>query len=290
MNTIIGLLITILCIIGGFYAMGGNINILIQPFEIIIVAGAGLGGFVMANPLKIIKDSGISVLETFGYKTIDQSTYCNILKLLYILMYNLKKGSRNEIENHIDDPYNSTIFNSIPTILENHELTTFICDYIRMLIIGNARSYEIENLMDEELDIILYEKLKTYHAMSHMSESFPAIGIIGAILGIIKAMGNLSQSPKILGAAIGVSLTGTLLGILLSYCVCNPLIAQIKSTKLRQHRLYIMVKKTLIAYMNGAVPQVAIEYGRKVLPLSERPSIEIVEQEVLQYNHNTQAS
>ncbi|XCD39123.1 flagellar motor stator protein MotA [Candidatus Liberibacter asiaticus] len=290
MSTIIGLFITILCIIGGFYAMGGNPYILIQPFEIVIVAGAGLGGFVMANPLKVIKDSGVSLLEIFGYKALGQDTYCDVLKLLYILMYNLKKGSRNETENHIDDPYNSTIFTSIPTVLENNELTTFICYYMRMIIVGNARSYEIENLMDEEIDIILYEKLKPYHAISHMGESLPAIGIVGAILGIIKAMGNLSQSPKILGTAIGVSLTGTLLGIILSYSLCNPLTSQIKSTRLKQHRLYIIVKKALIAYMNGAIPQVAIEYGRKVLPLSERPSIEIVAQEVLQYNHNKKAS
>ncbi|MFT4325504.1 flagellar motor stator protein MotA [Candidatus Liberibacter solanacearum] len=290
MNTIIGLLITFLCIIGGFYAMGGNLSILIQPFEIIIVSGAGLGGFIMANSLKVIKDSGVAILEIFGYKSIEKEIYCDILKIMYVLMYSLKKISRTELENHIDDPHNSSIFTSIPTILSNNELTTFICDYFRMVIIGNAQSHEIETLMDEEIEIILYEKLKPYHAISNMGESFPAIGIVGAILGIIKAMGNLSQSPKILGVAIGASLTGTMLGILLSYCICNPLTSQIHSIRLRQHRLYIIVKKTLIAYMNGAIPQVAIEYGRKVLPLFERPSIEIVEQEVLRYSNHKKES
>ncbi|MBL0848623.1 MAG: flagellar motor stator protein MotA [Candidatus Liberibacter ctenarytainae] len=281
MNILLGLMITSACILGGFSAMGGKLSILLQPYEIIIIAGAGFGGFIMTNPIKVIKESGISILEIFGYKSIKQPFYCNTLKLLYSLMHNLKKKSKHEIENHIDDPYNSPIFTDIPLILENNELITFVCDYIRMIVIGNAQSYEIEALMDEEIDTILYEKLKPYHAIANMGDAFPAIGIVGAILGIIKAMGNISQSPHILGSSIGASLTGTMLGIILSYCICNPLVEQIKSIKLKQHRLYIIVKKTLIAYMNGAIPQVAIEYGRKALPLSERPSLEVVEQTVI---------
>lgn len=289
MNKILGLIITGGCILGGFSAMGGNLHVLIQPFEIIIVAGAGLGGFVMSNSIKVVKDSGIAILEIFGYKAPEPQFYCDILKILYSLMNNLKVKSKMEMEHQIDDPHNSPIFIAIPKILENNDLTTFICDYIRMIIIGNAQSHEIEMLMDEEIDTILSEKLKPYHAIASMGDAFPAIGIVGAILGIIKAMGNLSNSPQVLGNAIGSSLTGTMIGILLSYSICHPLIEQIKSTRLKQHISYIIVKKTIIAYMNGAVPQVALEYGRKALPLSERPSIEVVEQAVIQYNYDQKA-
>ncbi|MBY7649188.1 MAG: flagellar motor stator protein MotA [Candidatus Liberibacter europaeus] len=290
MNIILGLTIITSCILGGFSAMGGNLYILIQPFEIIIVAGAGFGGFIMANPTKVIKDSGIAILEIFGYKNIEPQFYCDILKILYSLMSHLKTKSRTEVENHIDDPYNSYIFTAIPKILEDTELTTFICDYIRMILVGNSKSHEIEMLMDEEIDTILSEKLKPYHAIASMGESFPAIGIVGAILGIIKAMGNITQQPKILGSSIGSSLTGTMIGIILSYSICHPIIEQIKSIRLKKHRSYIIVKKTISAYMNGAVPQVALEYGRKALPLSERPSIEFVEQEVIQSNYDKKAS
>ncbi|EMS36344.1 flagellar motor stator protein MotA [Candidatus Liberibacter americanus] len=290
MNKILGLIITIGCIIGGFSAMGGNTYALMQPFEFIIVAGAGFGGFIMSNQVRVLKDSGRAILEIFGYKSHEPQFYFDILRILYSLMNHLKNKSKVETERQIDDPHNSPIFTLIPKILENHELTTFICDYIRIIIVGNAQSHEIEILMDEEIDTILSEKLKPYHAIASMGEAFPAIGIVGAILGIVRAMGNISDSPQILGEAIASSLTGTMLGIILSYLICHPLIEQIKSTRLKQHIPYIIVKKTIIAYINGAVPQVAIEYGRKSLPMYERPSIEIIEQEVIQYNYDQEAS
>ncbi|MBA5723618.1 flagellar motor stator protein MotA [Candidatus Liberibacter sp.] len=290
MNTIIGLIITTGCILGGFASMGGHLGVLIQPFEILIIAGAGFGGFIMANPTTIIKDSGVAILEIFGYKVPNQKFYCDILKVLYAIMQKLKKGQRNEIENHIDDPLNSSLFIATPKVLENIELTTFICDYIRLIIIGNARSHEIEILMDDEIETILQEKLKPYYAISAMGESFPAIGIVGAILGIIKAMANIAQSPEILGPLIGASLTGTMFGIILSYSICNPLVSQIKTARLKKHCLHLIIKKTLIAYMNGSLPQIAIEYGLKSLPIPERPSLEVIEQEVLKYNHDKKAS
>jgi chemotaxis protein MotA len=166
-------------------------------------------------------------------------------------------------------------------VLKNKELTAFICDYVRLIIIGNARSHEIEALMDEELDTILHDKMKSYDAMVIMGDSFPAIGIVAAVLGVIKAMGKINESPEVLGGLIGAALVGTMLGIFLSYCLVSPLCSQIKIVRNKQHRLYIVVKQTLIAYMNGSVPQVALEYGRKTISGYERPSIDAVEQEMM---------
>ncbi len=281
MNIIVGLVITFGCILGGYMAMGGHVDVLIQPFELMIIGGAGLGGFIMANPIKVVKDSGKSTAEVLKNAVPKERDYLDVLGVLYSLMRDLRTKSRNEIEAHIDNPDESSIFQSAPSVLKNKDLTAFICDYVRLIIIGNARSHEIEALMDEEINTILADKMKPYNAITVMGDSFPAIGIVAAVLGVIKAMGKINESPEILGGLIGAALVGTMLGIVLSYCICNPLAAQIKTVRTKQHRLYIIVKQTLLAYMNGSVPQVALEYGRKTISSHERPSIDAVEQEMM---------
>ena len=281
MNLIIGFIITLGCVLGGFMAMGGHLDALIQPFELVIIGGAGIGGFIMANPMKVIKDTGKAMGEAFKQTVPKERDYLDVLGVLYSLMRDLRTKSRNEIEAHIDNPDESSIFTAAPNLLKNKELTAFICDYVRLIIIGNARSHEIEALMDEEIETIHYDKMKPYHAMTAMGDSFPAIGIVAAVLGVIKAMSKINESPEVLGGLIGAALVGTMLGIFLSYCLCNPIISQIKMVRTKQHRLYIIVKQTLLAYMNGSVPQVALEYGRKTISSYERPSIDAVEQEMM---------
>jgi chemotaxis protein MotA len=281
MNIVIGLVVTVGCIVGGFMAMGGHIDALFQPFEFVIIAGAGLGGFIMANPMKVVKDSGKALGEVFRHSVPKERNYLDVLGVLYSLMRDLRTKSRNEIEAHIDNPDESSIFRTAPTVQKNRELTAFICDYVRLIIIGNARSHEIEALMDEELNTMLHDNMKPYHAIQIMGDSFPAIGIVAAILGVIKAMAHINDSPEVLGHLIGSALVGTLLGILFSYSLCAPLVSQIKVVRTKQHRLYVVVKQTLLAYMNGSVPQVALEYGRKTISACERPTIDAVEQEMM---------
>ncbi|WP_454288191.1 flagellar motor stator protein MotA [Rhizobium arsenicireducens] len=281
MNIIIGLVITFGCVLGGFMAMGGHLDVLVQPFELVIIGGAGLGGFIMANPMKVVKDSGKALVEAFKHSVPKERAYLDVLGVLYSLMRDLRTKSRNEIEAHIDNPEESSIFQAAPTVLKNKDLTAFICDYVRLIIIGNARSHEIEALMDEEINTILHDKMKPYHSIVTMSDAFPAIGIVAAVLGVIKAMGKINESPEVLGGLIGAALVGTMLGIVLSYSVTSPIAAQIKIVRTKQHRLYIIVKQTLLAYMNGSVPQVALEYGRKTISSYERPSIDAVEQEMM---------
>lgn len=281
MNIIVGFIITLGCVLGGYMAMGGHLDVLFQPFELVIIGGAGVGGFIMANPMKVIKDTGKAFGEAFKQTVPKERDYLDVLGVLYSLMRDLRTKSRNEIEAHIDNPEESSIFTAAPNLLKNKELTAFICDYVRLIIIGNARSHEIEALMDEEIETIHYDKMKPYHAMTAMGDSFPAIGIVAAVLGVIKAMGKINESPEVLGGLIGAALVGTMLGIFLSYCMCNPIISQIKAVRTKQHRLYIIVKQTLLAYMNGSVPQVALEYGRKTISSYERPSIDAVEQEMM---------
>jgi chemotaxis protein MotA len=281
MNIIIGLILTFGSILGGYMAMGGHLDVLMQPFELVIIGGAALGSFIMANPLKTIKDTGKAMMEAFKYKVPKQREYLDTLGILYTLMRDLRAKSRNEIESHIDNPEESELFKAAPTVLQNKELTSFICDYVRLIIIGNARPHEIEALMDEEINTIKRDRMKPYHAMSTVSDACPAIGIIAAVLGVIKAMGAIDQSPEILGGLIGAALVGTFLGIFLSYSILGPLATNIKIVREKQNRLYTIVKQTLLAYMNGSVPQVALEHGRKTISAYERPSIDAVEQEMM---------
>jgi chemotaxis protein MotA len=281
MNIIVGFVIVFGCIIGSFMATGGHIDVLWQPYEFIVIIGAGLGAFIAGTPMKVLKDSGKALGEAFKNAVPKERNYLDTLGVLYALMRDLRTKSRNEIEAHIDNPDESPIFQTAPTILKNKELTAFICDYVRLIIIGNARSHEIEALMDEEIETISHDKMKSFHALQNMGDSFPAIGIVAAVLGVIHAMGAISEPPEVLGHLIGAALVGTFTGILLSYCIMNPLIYMIKSVRSKQNRLYVIVKQTLIAYMNGSVPQVALEYGRKTISSYERPSIDAVEQEMM---------
>ncbi|WP_419909635.1 flagellar motor stator protein MotA [Hoeflea sp.] len=289
MNIIIGLVVTFGCILGGYMAMGGYIGVLMQPYELLIIGGAAFGGFLVANPMKTIKDSGKALWEAFKFAVPKERDYLDTLAVLYGLMRDLRSKSRNEIEAHIDNPEESSIFQTAPSVLANHELTAFICDYVRLIIIGNARPHEIESLMDEEINTIEHDKLKSYNAILTVSDACPAIGIIAAVLGVIKAMGAIDQSPEILGALIGAALVGTFLGIFLSYSVLGPIAAQIKLVREKQNRLYVIVKQTLLAYMNGSVPQVALEHGRKTISSYERPTIDAVEQEMMNAGNGGEA-
>jgi chemotaxis protein MotA len=255
--------------------------ILWQPYEIIIICGAALGGFIISNPMKVIKDTGKALGEAIGGKVPKERNYLDTLGVLYSLMRDLRTKSRNEIEAHIDNPAESSIFQAAPTVLKNYELTAFICDYVRLIIIGNARSHEIEALMDEEINTITHDKEKASNALQGVADAMPAIGIVAAVLGIIHTMGYISEPPEVLGELIAAALVGTFLGILISYCIFQPLAAAIKMTRDKQNRLYVVVKQTLLAYMNGSVPQVALEYGRKTISSKERPSIDAVEQEMM---------
>lgn len=281
MGILIGLVVTLGCVLGGFMAMGGHIDVLMQPWEFVIIGGAALGCFLVANPMKTVKDTGKAMLQAFKHAVPKEKDYLEVLGVLHSLMRELRSKSRSEVEAHIDNPNESAIFQAFPLVLKNYALTHFICDYCRIIIIGNARSHEIEALMDEEIHTLRADSLKPYHSMVAVGDGLPALGIVAAVLGVVKAMGALDQSPEILGGLIGAALVGTFLGIFLSYAVVGPIATKIKIVREKQNRLYIIVKQTLLAYMNGALPQVAIEFGRKTISAYERPSIDSVEQSTM---------
>ncbi|MBN9670706.1 flagellar motor stator protein MotA [Roseibium aggregatum] len=281
MTIIIGLIIAGASLIGGFAALGGKVSVLWQPWELVIILGVAIGAFVVANPMKTIKGTVAAVSDALRNAVPNKREYLDVLALLYGLMRELRAKGRNQVEPHIEDPNTSPIFQKYPGVLRNANLTTFICDYFRLIIVGNARAHEIEALVDEELQTIHRDQMKPYHAMSSTADALPAIGIIAAVLGVIKAMAAIDQSPQLLGSLIGAALVGTFVGIFFSYSLFGPLAAKIKIVRESRLRTYIVVKQTLLAFMNGADPQIALEHGRKTISDYDRPTIDEVENETM---------
>lgn len=290
MTFVIGMVVVFGCLLGGFAAMGGHIGVLWQPFEYVIILGSAIGTFFVANSMKVVKDTFKGIMEAIKESTPKPRDYLDTLAILYALMRELRTKTRTEMEVHVDNPAESEIFKAFPKILAEKDLTNFICDYCRLIIIGNARTHEIEALMDEEIQTIQRDKLKVYLALSAVADALPALGIVAAVLGVIKAMGALDQPPEVLGHLIGAALVGTFAGILFSYGIFGPLAAKVKTVREKKVRLYVIIKQTLLAFMNGAMPQVALEHGRKTISAYERPSISEVEQETMNSGAESKAA
>jgi chemotaxis protein MotA len=278
---IVGLLVVCVCLLGSFVMMGGHLEVLWQPYEYVIILGTAIGTFLIANPLKIVKDAGKSTIEAIKEAVPKPEEYLDVLSLLFVLLRETKSKTKSEMEAHFDQPEESEIFKSYPRVLANQDLVTFICDYCRLILIGTARPHEIEALMEEEIQTMMRDKLKVYMAINTMSEALPALGIVAAVLGVIKAMGSLDQPPEVLGHLIGAALVGTFAGILFSYGLFGPLAAKIKTVREKKVRIYFIVKQTIIASMNGSMPQVAVEHGRKAVSAYERPTVVELEQATL---------
>ncbi|WP_295895858.1 flagellar motor stator protein MotA [uncultured Bartonella sp.] len=281
MGVILGLAIALGCILGSFMAMGGHVSVLMQPWEFVIILGAAFGTFIIANPFSTIKDTIKATLEAMKEAVPKQKDYLSLLGLLYALMREMRSKSRSEVEGHFDNPKESSIFQQYPTILKDDSITNFICDYCRLILVGNARPFEIEALMDEEIHTISQDSLKSASALQTVADALPALGIVAAVLGVVKAMGHLNESPEVLGHYIGAALVGTFGGIFFAYAVFAPIAAKIKLVRGKRTRIYMVIKQTLLAYMNGAMPQIALEYGRKTISAKDRPTIDVVEQEAI---------
>lgn len=278
MGIIVGLIVTLGCVLGGFMAMGGKMAVLIQPWEFVIIGGASVGTFLIANPMAVVKDSGRGFIEAIKGSVPHEKEYLDLLGLIYSLLKTIKERPKNEVEQHIDNPQESSIFQAYPRVQSQEGLRNFICDYCRLIIVGNARPHEVESLMEEEIHTIRHDKLKAYHALQGMSDGLPALGIVAAVLGVVKAMGHIDSSPEVLGGYIGAALVGTFIGIFLSYSVIGPIASKIKIVREKNLREYFVAKQALIAHMNGSSPQIALEFGRKAISAYDRPTVDAVEE------------
>ncbi|WP_119461176.1 flagellar motor stator protein MotA [Rhodospirillaceae bacterium SYSU D60014] len=278
MGPLIGILLVVAAVGGGYLGMGGNMSILWQPYEFVIVAGASAGIFVLAHPLPVVKDTLQAIGELFAGKREKEKDFLELLGLLYTLLRAVKSKGMLQLERHIEHPEESEFFQQYPTVLRKKRAVRFICDYLRLLSLGTAKPFEIEALMDEEIRILSKEFHGPTRALKMAAEGLPALGIVAAVLGVIKAMGAINEPPEVLGQLIGGALLGTFLGVFLSYGVVDPIASLIRVNRESSISYFVSIKSTILAHLNGAAPQVAVEYGRKVIHSQTQPSFAAVEE------------
>jgi chemotaxis protein MotA len=274
MFVLIGWFFAMLCVFGVFLAHGGNMAPLLKalPYEMTAIMGAAGGAFLAANSMKVVKATAAGIATCFKGSKYSKARYMDLLALLYDMLQKARREGLMAIEKDVEDPANSAIFQKYPTVLENHHVTEFITDYLRMMVTGNLNAHEIETLMDSEIETHHQEAHAPVLALQRLAGALPAFGIVAAVLGVINTMGSVGQPPAVLGGMIGTALVGTFLGILLSYAFAEPLAGLLEQKVEEGTKEYQCVKTTLLASMQGYAPQVAIEFGRKVLYADHRPS------------------
>lgn len=277
MNLFIGLLVVLGSVLGGFAAMGGNLMVLWQPWELLMIVGAALGAYIIANPKSVIRDTFWSIYGLIRGRAHSQEEYLELFAMLYML-FRQGKDNLHKLEKDFDDPVNSKFFTSFPHVSRNPANVRFLADYFRLVLLESQKSHELEALIDTEIESIEADLYRVPNALATMADSLPAVGIVAAVLGVIKAMGAISEPPEVLGALIGGALVGTFLGVLLSYGFVGPLGNAVRARREQELTYYIAIKTALIAHLNGYKPEICVEYGRKTINAIDRPVFEEVEQ------------
>jgi len=272
MNVIVGFVVVIVCVFGGFLMSGGSLIALWHPPELVIIAGGALGALILANPVKVIKRVAHDLPGIFKGSPYNKEMYMDLLALMFDLFSMARKEGLMSLEAHIEDPDASDVFNKYPKILANHHAIEFMTDYLRLMVTGAANAMEMENLMDLELDTHHAEAAVPGSAVSTMGDGLPGFGIVAAVMGVVITMASISAGPEVIGAKVGAALVGTFVGILLSYGIVGPIASSMAHIKTDESKFIEVIKVALLASLNGYSPQVAVEFGRKVIFSSERPN------------------
>jgi chemotaxis protein MotA len=267
-----GVLIVLGAVFGGFALDDGHLAALYQPYELLMIGGGALGAFVIANDRKSITATLKALPTLFHSSKYTRELYLELMSLLYEILTKVRKEGLMALEGDIDAPHQSALFAKFPNILGDHHLTEFITDYLRLMVSGNMDPFQIENLIDNEIDTHHQDGELPIHALTKLADGMPAFGIIAAVMGVVHTMGSVGLPPAELGKLIAAALVGTFLGILLSYGVIGPLAALLQRKLQEASKMYQCIKVTLIASMNGYSPVLAVEFGRKVISVTERPS------------------
>ena len=282
MLVIVGYVIVIGSVFGGFALAGGHLGSLVQPVELLMIGGAALGAFFVGNSNKAIKATMKALPTVFKGNNYNKEMYMELMTLLYDILGKVRKEGLMSIEADVDDPENSPLFSKYPKILADHHAVEFMTDYLRLMVGGNLNSMEIENLMDGEMDTHHHEGEMPIHVISKIGDGLPAFGIVAAVMGVVHTMESVGIPPAELGKLIAAALVGTFLGILLAYGFIGPLAGKLEQRLYESSKLLQCIKTTLLASLNGYSPALAIEFGRKVLYSTERPSFSELEEHVKQ--------
>jgi chemotaxis protein MotA len=280
MLIIVGYIVILASVFGGYAAAGGHLGGLWQPLEVVMIFGGALGAFVVGNDIKAVKATAGMLPKLFKGSHVNKALYMDLLALLFEILTKIRKEGMMSIENDIENPESSTLFSKYPSILHDHHVIEFITDYLRLMVSGNMDAFQVENLMDSEIETHHMEGHIPAHCLSKLGDGLPAFGIVAAVMGVVHTMESLHLPPNELGVLIGHALVGTFLGILLAYGFVGPLAGVVEAKLEEGTKVFQTIKVTLIASLNGYAPAIAVEFGRKVLYSTERPGFAELEEHV----------
>ncbi len=282
MFVIIGWLIVGASVFGGFALAGGHLAALFQPLELLMIGGAAAGAFIVGNNSKVIKSTMKTLPSLFKGSPYNKAYYMELFALLYEILAKIRKEGLMSIEADVETPDSSPLFSKYPLVHSDHHVIEFMADYLRIMVGGNLNAFEVENLMDNEIETHHHEGAAPAGALAKLGDGMPAFGIVAAVMGVVHTMESVGLPPAELGILIAHALVGTFLGILLSYGFVSPLASLCEQKLEESSKVFQTIKVTLLASLNGYAPTVAVEFGRKVLYSTERPSFLELEAHVKQ--------
>lgn len=280
LSFLIGVVTAVACTLGGYVGAGGHLSVLADaaPLEIVIMGGTAAGGFIIANPKPVKKGVGKALKLLFQKPKFNKESYIELLSMMYQMFKLAKTKGMLALEAHVEKPEESSIFQAFPSFLHNHHALEFFCDYLRLFTLGADKPYEIEALMDEELEVHHAENEAIAGAVQNIADGMPAIGIVAAVLGVIHTMGAISEPPEVLGRLIGGALVGTFMGVWTAYGFIGPMGNYIKATLEAEGRYLQCLKIGMLAHLQGFAPSISVEYARKTLLNDVRPTFTEVEE------------
>lgn len=282
MLVFLGYFVILACVFGGYALGGGHIYAMWQPVELLIIGGAAFGAFIVGNSNKAIIATLKATPSLLKGSHYTKAVYMELMLLLYEILSKVRKEGLMSVESDVDQPQESPLFSKYPGILKDHHALEFMTDYLRLMVGGNLNALEIENLMDGEVDTHHHEGEVPVNVITKIGDGLPAFGIVAAVMGVVHTMGSVGIPPAELGKLIAGALVGTFLGILLAYGFVSPLAGRLEQRLQESSKLLQCIKVTLLASLNGYSPALAVEFGRKVLYSTERPSFGELEQHLKQ--------
>ena len=273
--TLIGIVVVFLAVIGGYAAEGGNLALLWQPIELVIIGGAAAGAFLISNPMSLVKSTFAAAKGTLSGA--HHTNYDELFVCIYQLLTLIRKEGSVAVEPHIDQPSQSTIFQAAPSLLKSKNLVDFICDNLKAFNSTSMAPHEFEQLMDTDIASQKEEMIEPAHAITRLADGLPGLGIVAAVLGVVLTMTKISEPAEVIGHSIGAALVGTFLGILGSYGFASPVATQIESRAHHATMDMYVCKAALISFAMGWPPMLALEHARRVIPPHERPDFSSLE-------------
>lgn len=277
MFSIIGIVVVFGAVLAGYLMEHGNLRVLMQPAELVIILGAAVGTVLIANPLHILTKIGGGIGGAFGGSSFNKQKYLDSLKMMFELFTRARKEGLMSLESDSDAPDQSPIFSKYPNFLKDHHALHFVCDSLRMAASGGIEPFDADQMMELDMDVHHHGATQPVAALSTMADSLPGLGIVAAVLGVVITMGALGGPPEEIGKKVAAALVGTFLGILLCYGLIGPLAANMAKIADDEHAYYQVLRVLLVALLKGTAPTVAIEIGRRAIPSHVRPTFQEAE-------------